>query len=460
MISSDRRPRVRAAVFVALAGLLASCGSSSTSSPATTAAAQTAAATPATSAPAATEAAAPTVADTTAATETVATEAAATTAAKVECTGDPIKLTMTATLTGPLAFASFQQGAEDALKASLTAINDACKIGRPLAVTICDDKSDPNESTTCGRTAKSDGSLALFGSIGTQPGAAEASGLPMLLTEGVSLSDLTSPIAFSGTNAITLVLGSLSAAAASGVKDYLFVAADGPATQLLVGQLAQLATQLGIKMEPLLYPADTTDFAPIAAQISGKNPSAIGFAVPAVVPFFNALSSEGITPKDKLMFTSVALIPPEVIKELGDKIEGIYLISQSVPAQDSTNAGIKQMLAEYESAGVKTAVGDIGNFSVAIWSKAHVIDDAIAKLSPDKIKTLDTAGLQQALLDYGAIDRPELAKIDFSANAFPENPVLSTLRVFSRYAMAVQVTGGTYKTVSPFGDVTKPFTLS
>ena len=146
MISSDRPPRVRAAVFVALAGLLASCGSSSTSSPATTAAAQTAAATPATSAPAATEAAAPPVADTTAATETVATEAAATTAAKVECTGDPIKLTMTATLTGPLAFASFQQGAEDALKASLTAINDACKIGRPLAVTICSREAMSSDS--------------------------------------------------------------------------------------------------------------------------------------------------------------------------------------------------------------------------------------------------------------------------------------------------------------------------
>ena len=44
--------------------------------------------------------------------------------------------------------------------------------------------------------------------------------------------------------------------------------------------------------------------------------------------------------------------------------------------------------------------------------------------------------------------------------AFADVPALAAFRIFSREALAVHVENGTYKTVSPFGDVTKPFKMT
>jgi ABC-type branched-subunit amino acid transport system substrate-binding protein len=375
------------------------------------------------------------------------------------CSGTPIKLTEIATLTGAEAFPSVSRDYVDGTNAAVKAVNSACTAGRPLDVIVCDDQSDPNQSTTCGTEAKEDGSLAIFNTLGSYDNGVTASGLPAVLTQGASQFDLTSPDAYPASSALVLVLGSVAAAAAAGAKTYLMVAFESPVTQFLIGEASTLAKQLGVTMTPLYFPADTTDFAPVAAQVAAAKPGSIGLIVTSAVPFINALAGQGISPKNVPIFTAVSLIPPDVIHQVGNKIDGAYLISQSVPAQQTSNPGIRRMLKEYAAAGIHVKVADIGTAAVAAWSNVHIVGDALSKLSRSEIKHLTSAGLVKALQALGPVSRPEMAPFNLSKNAFPTNPVLKTLRIFSSQAMVVRVENGTYEQVSPFGPVTKPFKL-
>lgn len=460
MVGSNKggRARVGVAAVIVLALTGACGGDDSADEPAATS--------PASQAPVATEPgsddtvpAATAPADTTGTTD--ASDAPVVTAAPepVECTGDPIKLTAIGTQSGPLAFPSVARDFDEGLTAALTAVNSTCEAGRPIDVTICDDKSDPNESTACGRAAQSDGSLAIFGAVGNLDGGVTTAGLPGVLAGGAGQWDLTNPMSYPSGTAVTLILGSISAAAAAGAETYLMVAFDSPVTQFLVSQVQALAAQLGVEMESLFFPPDTTDFAPIAAQVATRDPDSIGIIVTSVIPFINAMDAEGISPLDTPMFTAVGLIPPDVIQELGSKVDGFYLISGNVPAQDTENPGIQQMLAEYEAAGIDTPVADIGAGAVDIWSKVHILAGALSALEPAELESLDSQGLVDAVLALGRVDRPEYAPFDLNAPAFPENPALSTMRIFSREALAVRVENGTYVAVSPFGDVTVPFEM-
>ena len=102
---------------------------------------------------------------------------------------------------------------------------------------------------------------------------------------------------------------------------------DDPTIQATKPIFDGVAKGFGVTIDYLIVPNDTTDFAPIAAQVAQRNPDAIAVVVPGVVPLMNALDAEGITPKTKPFFTSTDLIPPDIIQQLGTKLDGFYLIS-------------------------------------------------------------------------------------------------------------------------------------
>ena len=95
-----------------------------------------------------------------------------------ECPGEPLRFTTIMTVTGPLALPTVAEEMAEGTRAAVEAVNRDCVLGRPLEVIICDDKSDPNEATRCGREAASDGSLALFGQSGNFDTGSAAAGLP------------------------------------------------------------------------------------------------------------------------------------------------------------------------------------------------------------------------------------------------------------------------------------------
>lgn len=371
------------------------------------------------------------------------------------CPGDPIRVTTIASLSGPLA-----TNADDvsvATDVTVRAINEECALGRPLEVVVCDDRGDPNGSTECGRTAADDGSLALIGSVGVFDTGAEAAGLPSVYSVGAGTFDHTNASSYPFTSIVPQLFGAITTAKAAGAESTMLVTFESPATVFIAEQGQALAEELGLGWESLFFPQDTTDFAPIAAQIVAADPDSLGFGVPQVEPFIQALLAEGWDPQGKPTLSTSVLMPPRVIDDLGDDGDGLYLMSSVVPPTETDNPGIQRMKAAYEAQGLDFA--DASVVSVNGWIAAQSLVDALSALSEEEIAQLDTAALVEAVTSQGPVDAPEVAPFDLSRPAFPDDPVLSTFRLFSRQVMPTRLEGGRLVPVADFIDVETPFEL-
>jgi branched-chain amino acid transport system substrate-binding protein len=376
------------------------------------------------------------------------------------CTGKPLQFTSILSLTGPLSIPSLSTEAKNATAAALKAVNSQCALGRPIAVDLCDDKSDPNAAEQCGLEAKSNGSLALFGSSGTFTNGTNAAQLPGIFTAGGTLFDLTNPDSFSSSSGLTLVLGGAGVAAGLHKKENLLVVVDTSATETFAADAQKVAQGVGVKVQTIFVPPTTTDYAPIAAQVGQVNPHSIGIILTDPVPFLNALAADGITAKKVPILTAVTLMPPNVLHQLGSVANGMYLLTQQAPPSDNSNSGIQQMLKELKQAGFPANGQNLSPASTGAWSNVHALVDVLQKVPKSEIATLNSAELVAAMKNAGPIDRPEVAPFDFSKIAFPDVKSLAGFRVFSRDAMLVRVENGHYVSVSSFSDVTRPFKLN
>jgi ABC-type branched-subunit amino acid transport system substrate-binding protein len=376
------------------------------------------------------------------------------------CSGKPLQFTSILSLTGPLSIPSLSTEAKDATAAAIKAVNSQCVLGRPIAVDLCDDKSDPNTAEQCGLEAKSNGSLALFGSSGTFTNGTNAAQLPGIFTAGGTVFDLTNPDSFSSSSGLTLVLGGAGVAAGLHVKENLLVVIGTNAAETFAADAQKVAQSAGVKVNTLFVPPTTTDYAPVAAQVAQANPKSIGIILTDVVPFLNALAANGITPKKVPMATAVTLMPPNVLRQLGSVANGMYLLTQQAPPSDSSNPGIQQMLKEFKEAGFPASANSLSPASTAAWSNVQALVEVLQKLPKSEIATLNSSELVTAMKNSGPIDRPEAAPFDFSKIAFPEIKSLASFRIFTRDAMLVRVENGHYVSVSGFQDVTKPFKLN
>ena len=213
-------------------------------------------------------------------------------------------------------------------------------------------------------------------------------------------------------------------------------------------------------MDVLWVPPETTDWAPVAAQVAERNPQAIGVALPSMVPFINALDAEGITPSDVPIQTAVTLLPPEQIKQLGSKADGIYLVTQVAPPTDTDNPGVKQMLKEFKAAGVDARPrAEQSRRGDRVVERAHLRRHRRrAPEAGDRLARLGHAGRR---VQEGATgEPPRVRAVRLQQERVPGHPC--ALRVCASTpgeAMVLKVEDGAYKSVTPFGDATKPFKL-
>lgn len=367
------------------------------------------------------------------------------------CSGDPIRLTTIAAVNGPAA------DLEVATDVAVRAVNEDCVLGRPIEVNVCDDRGDPNGSTECGRTAAGDGSVALIGAVGVFDNGAEASGLPAVYTIATGTFDHTNPSSYPFASIVPQLFGSITTAKAAGAETTMFVTFESPATVFIAEQGETLAQELGLEWDVLFFPEDTNDFAPIAAQIVDADPDSLGFGVPQVAPFLQALLAEGWDMQEKPTLSTSILMPPRAIEALGGDGDGLYLMSSVVPPTETGNPAIVEMQEAYEAHGLD--FDDASVISVNSWTALQSLVDALSALSPEQISQLDSTTLVEAVTSQGSVESPEVAPFDLSTPAFPDDPVLSTFRLFSRHVMATRLEDGQLVPVSDFIDVETPFEL-
>ena len=384
--------------------------------------------------------------------------ASSTTAPAKPCPGAPLKFTSIIALSGPLGAGGDRS--RTGIEAAVDGVNRTCALGRPLQVTICDDKDDTNANLACGRKAGSDGSLAILGYIGSFDGGVTASKLPAIFVNGTSPFELTNKNAYSSVNGIALGISGTSAIKARGKKSSTLMLPDTPTLQFAGQLIVKMAALLKVKVDPIYYPQDTTDFAPVAAQISQANDEAVGMLPLNPVVVVNALAQEGITPDNHDLVVPGGVITPETLKELGDAANGILVVSEAMPPTETANKGIAEFRADMKADGKNPDDPNVDFGTVTAWSNVKKLEGALLAAGPSVIKSLDSKSVVDAVVNH-PVDRPEMAAYDFRRNAIPEVPDLAAFRVFTRTVAVLQIEDGKYNVLSNgFIDILKPPDLS
>jgi hypothetical protein len=374
----------------------------------------------------------------------------------VVCPGEPLRFTSIAALTGGPTGGNNAARARIGTDAALTSINRECALGRPIEVSVCDDGSDVNRNLACGREAAENGSLAIINSVGSFDDGAAASGLPGIFLWGTSAYELTNEQAYSSISGITVGMGGVSAAQAAGAKDFVLVLPDSPALQFVASQVERLASLIDLELETVYFPADATDYAPIAAQIAQREPDAIGMLPVSPVVMINALAAEGITPENHIMSIASIVMTPEVIDELGSALDGLLVVSPTLPPTATDNSGIAEFRADLEASGHDPDDPDIDFTTVVSWSNLKKLEEALLALDPSVVASLDSQALVEAIVDHPA-GRPEAAPYDFSGNQLPEFPGLAGFRVFTRDVAVLEMHDSRYEVISDgFVDMLDP----
>jgi ABC-type branched-subunit amino acid transport system substrate-binding protein len=387
-----------------------------------------------------------------------ANSASGTTVPAKDCPGAPLKFTSIIALSGPLGNGGDRSST--GIQVAVDAINRTCALGRPLQVTICDDKDDPNANLACGRKAGSDGSLAILGSIGSFDGGVTASKLPAIFVNGTSPFELTSKNAYSSVNGIALGISGTSAIKAFGKKSSTLLLPDTPTLQFAGQLIVKMAALLKVKVDPIYYPQDTTDFAPVAAQVSQADDEAVGMLPLNPVVVVNALAQEGITPENHDLVVPGGVFTPDALKELGDAANGILVVSEAMPPTETSNKGIAEFRADMKANGKNPDDPNVDFSTVTSWSNVKKLEGALLAAGPSVIASLDSKSVVDAVVNH-PIDRPETAPYDFRKNAIPEIPALAGFRVFTRTVAVLQIEDGKYKVLSNgFIDILKPPNLS
>jgi ABC-type branched-subunit amino acid transport system substrate-binding protein len=381
-----------------------------------------------------------------------------TTANSKPCPGAPLKFTSIIALSGPLGFGGDRT--RTGIEAAVDGVNRTCALGRPLQVTICDDQDDTNANLACGRKAGSDGSLAILGSIGSFDDGVTASKLPAIFVNGTSPFELTNKNAYSSVNGLALGISATSAIKARGKTSATLVLPDTPTFQFAGQLIVKMATLLKVKVDPIYYPQDTTDFAPVAAQISQADDEAVGMLPLNPVVVVNALAQEGITPENHDMVVPGGVIRPESLKELGAAANGMLVVSEAMPPTETSNKGIAEFRADMEADGKNPDDPNVDFSTVTSWSNVKKLEGALLAAGRSVIASLDSKSVVDAVVNH-PVDRPEMAAYDFRRNAIPEAPDLAGFRVFTRTVAVLQIENGKYKVLSNgFIDILKPPELS
>jgi Periplasmic binding protein len=176
----------------------------------------------------------------------------------------------------------------------------------------------------------------------------------------------------------------------------------------------------------------------------------------STVVMINALAAEGITPENHIMSIASIVMTPEVVDELGEALDGLLVVSPTLPPTATDNPGVDNFRADLEASGYDPDDPDIDFTTVVSWSNLKKLEEALLAIDPSVVASLDSQALVEAIVDHPA-DRPEAAPYDFSENQLPEFPGLAGFRVFTRDVAILEMQDSRYEVLSDgFVDMLDP----
>jgi ABC-type branched-subunit amino acid transport system substrate-binding protein len=374
---------------------------------------------------------------------TVSATAVAGSSRQAACTGAPIKVETISNISNP---AGSQQTPEvpQAVKAAAVALTKSCELGGPIKVIVCDDKFNPNDAAACGRDVVANKPAVVFTYSGFGDSyipTIAAAGIPIMPLTGVSQQEVTSPLSFPLSSAIEALIGQVNTAASVGRTKMAIAVLDIPSVNFVVQLAEKEAKALGITIvKEIPVPVTATDMTGVAAQvISSGADVVITVAGPAaMVGIGQGVRQQGASSKQVAFVNSMSACTPRVRQTLGAAAHGMLMSGWAWDASDTSKPFVRQMLSELKAAGQPSGQLDITQQTSTAWGAMHMLADALkAAHLPATAANVPKALKQKVVFELS--QKWGLNPLDYRSTQFPTDPVLKTLRIFSKYHDVFQV---------------------
>jgi ABC-type branched-subunit amino acid transport system substrate-binding protein len=362
--------------------------------------------------------------------------------------GEPIKLQVVAAVEGLVGQPEIFDGAE----AAAQAINEAGGVedpaggeNRPIEIVRCEvdagGSANPDAALDCAREGIDEGVVAvvgkyLLGPDGTK--AWEAAGIPLIGTVPIETEDFTNAATFPISGGTPTLAGGIAVALQeAGAESIAFVSADLPVARSLPGFMAPFVTDgAEVVSETYLSADPSTDYTPELSRLASANPDAIAIlsSTDQSTRVIAGLRQSGYT---GLIGVPASTVSQGMLEDLGDAGEGLISASNFVAVSDPE---AEDFVAEMESYDSEAARDE---FSMNSWASVHFTADLLGTLD-----TIDAASLMAAL---------DGAEVDLGiAPAFtlgePANP-FSLPRVFRASIQPQVVEDGELTSTGDFFDL-------
>jgi ABC-type branched-subunit amino acid transport system substrate-binding protein len=362
-------------------------------------------------------------------------------ASSTRCTGSPLKLMSIGNRSNPASTETndLLAGAD----AAADNVNATCELGRPLKILNCDTKFTPNAAAACGREAVADKVLGLVASISLLGDSFDppvfAAGIPDVGNNSNGNLQTTNKLSFPTFFTLKDFISEITVAKSIGGKKIALVALNLPSIASLVDLGLAQAKAVGIKVLPTIEVAPTaTDMSTTAAQVisSGADIVIPVLAQTQIAPLLKDLSQQGANLKKLHVIQNLQTNTPKFVRQIGQPAVGLVMTSFAWSTEDLSNPAIRQFFKEMKAAHEPTGRQQVSVDTVLAWGDVHMIADALKGSKNITSKTL-VKGLNAA----GNIDlnRYGLNDVNYAKPAFPTDPTLSKLRIFSDEVAAFQV---------------------
>ncbi|MFD5496792.1 ABC transporter substrate-binding protein [Streptomyces sp. NPDC001812] len=281
---------------------------------------------------------------------------------------------------------------ETALRAKISDVNANGGIdGREVVLTICNDKFDPNEATSCAQRAVSDGVVAVVG--GASPFSPqflpvlEAAKIPLVAGSASSgAAELQSEVSFpvnAGAPGMSLGTGRLAAEAGPST---VVIASDNEGSQTGAGLSIQGAESAGARMTKVTMKLGAPDVSATVARALQLKPDSIALQVVTedALKVVKSLRQSGY--KGPLTAPG-SLFPPASLEALGEFAEGVRMTSRVVPPTSTDIPQVKEFLEQMEAQDPEAQTDDLalnawtGMYLLAEVLKGHEITDGASVIA-------------------------------------------------------------------------------
>lgn len=349
--------------------------------------------------------------------------------------GDSVKIMVFGSMSqAPFVLPQIETGAQ----AAVEHVNKAGGInGTKIELISCDDQMNANAATACGRQAVDEGVAAVVGTFSLfSDNVLEqitAEGIPLIQSEAMNQGELSQENSFPVLAAVAPNFAALLGLKERGCTDFVVAAPQSATSEYAFGLVEPVAKTVGVEAKAVLYPANTTDFTSVAAQLVDKSDCVLlGGGSAESVATLTALKQTG-TKTTNVALSTIAF-PNSTIDELGDTADGT-LVYSPLFFESTGKEAVSTAVEEIQAIKSDTVIDEM---TMNAYSSVITFAEAAKTIDGDITGQAVTDALNSDL----TIDNGFTAPFNFSTDTeqIPNNP-----RVVGTKFIEYEVKGGDWQ---------------